>query len=131
MCDTLLCNVKHKVFILDRSKGATAQPYVLIKPGHNVFVRAHAARTHMEKLRIVNREFIVCEQFLSNTTHQPIASRGSGVFKLPHLVYEEWIEDKDVNKHPQQYIVVNLKPGTVIPTSTLEQLVGSLALNFC
>lgn len=122
MLEEFLDTIKHKVHVLDRSKGLTAQPYVLIKPGHNVFVRAQSAKTQMEKLRIVYREFIICEQFLSGTIHKPIASRSSGVFKLPHLVYEAWIEDQAPHKHPQEYVTMILPAGSVIPSSTINEL---------
>lgn len=114
--------IEDKLYILDRTKGSERRLYYLTKTGHNVYVKAHAGKTHLEKLRIVFREFVVCEQFLRETSHQPIVSRGPGVFNLPHLVYEVWLEDNEELRNPQQYVVMSLKPGTVIPASTLEEI---------
>ena len=118
-----IIDVKDKIFMFDRSKSMNHKKfYLMIRAGEEVHVKAQTGITKFCKLRIVLDEFVVCSRFLLGTLHKPIESRCDGVYKLPHLVYEQWEEDKEELEDPREYKVVCLKAGTIIPPSMLEEL---------
>jgi len=115
--------VKDKIFMFDRSKSMNDRKfYLMIRAGEEVHVKVPKGITKLCKLRIVLDEFVVCSRFLLGTLHKPVESRCDGVYKLPHLVYEHWEEDKEELKDHKEYTVVCLKAGTIIPPSMLEEL---------
>lgn len=123
LSETLVGDVIDKIFVFDRTKSINGQKcYLMVRAGEEVYVKAYAGTTKYCKLRVVFDEFAVSSQFLWGTFHKPMESRCDGVYKLPHVIYEEWEDDKEELDDPKEYIVLCLKSGTIIPPSTLEEL---------